>query len=55
MDKRWIKLKDKLSIQYRGFTKFLDTVEFHLNNLEKTRCPSKNCMNSMWESLERVE
>ena len=38
-----------------GVTQFLEKAKFHVNNLGKTRCPCKNCMNTVWKSLDGVE
>ncbi|KAL0559314.1 hypothetical protein IC582_003922 [Cucumis melo] len=56
MNKDWIKLQNKLSVEYReGVSQFLEVAKLHVNDSGRTRCPCKKCMNSMWESLEGVE
>ena len=37
-----------------GITQFLEKAKSHVNNFGKTRCPCKNCMNTVRESLDRV-
>ena len=56
MIKDWMKLRNKLSVEYReGVSQFLEVAKFHVYDLGRTRCPYKNYMTSMWESLEGVE
>ena len=54
MHKEWIKPKYELLLEYKGVFQFLEVTKFHVNDFERTRCPCKSCMNSMWESLEGV-
>ena len=55
MNKNWIQLRDKFLMAYiEGVTQFLEKAKSHVNNFGKTRCPCKNCMNTVWESLDGV-
>ena len=56
MNKSWIKLRNKFSIEYReGVSQCLKVSKFHIDDYGRTRCLSKRCMNSNWNSLEDVE
>ena len=56
MDKGWMKLRNKFSIQYReGGTQFLEVAKFQVNDYRHIKCPCKRCINSNWNSLEGVE
>ena len=56
MDKSWMKLKNKLSVEYieRVF-QFLAIAKYHSDEYKRIRCPCKRCMNSNCDSLEGVE
>ncbi|KAL0556957.1 hypothetical protein IC582_005474 [Cucumis melo] len=56
MDKGWMKLRNKLSLEYRhGVTQFLEFAKFHVDAYGRLRCPCKRCLNLNWSSLEGVE
>uniref|UniRef100_A0A9I9EFK1 Transposase-associated domain-containing protein n=1 Tax=Cucumis melo TaxID=3656 RepID=A0A9I9EFK1_CUCME len=56
MEKSWMKLKNKFSVEYReGVTQFLEVAKFHVNDYRRIRCPCKRCTNSNWDLLEGVE
>ncbi|KAA0052152.1 CACTA en-spm transposon protein [Cucumis melo var. makuwa] len=56
MDNGWMKLRNKLSLEYRhGVTQFLEFAKFHVDAYERLRCPCKRCLNLNWNSLEGVE
>uniref|UniRef100_A0A9I9E8U7 Transposase-associated domain-containing protein n=1 Tax=Cucumis melo TaxID=3656 RepID=A0A9I9E8U7_CUCME len=56
MDKGWMKLRNKFSLEYReGVTQFLEVAKFLVDAYRRIRCPCKRCMNSNWNSLEGVE
>ena len=56
MDKEWIKLRDKLSIEYvEGVSRFLERAKLYVNGSGKTRCPCKKCMKAMWKPIDGVE
>ena len=56
MDTGWIHLQDNFSMTYmEEVTQFHEKAKFHVNNLRKTRCPYKICMNTVWKSLDGVE
>ena len=56
MNKDWIKLINKLSIEYReGVSHILEVTKFDIDDYGRTKYPCKKCINSIWESLEGVE
>ena len=56
MDKSWMKLSDRFSIEYKeGIFQFLEVAKYHFNNYEQIRCPCKKSMNLNWDSLEGVK
>ncbi|KAA0032412.1 CACTA en-spm transposon protein [Cucumis melo var. makuwa] len=56
MDKGWMKLRNKLSLEYRhGVTQFLEFAKFYVDAYGRLRCPCKRCLNLNWSSLEGVE
>ncbi|KAA0040340.1 hypothetical protein E6C27_scaffold460G00450 [Cucumis melo var. makuwa] len=56
MDKDWMKLRNKFSLEYRhGVTQFLEFAKFYVDAYGRLRCPCKRCLNLNWSSLEGVE
>ena len=56
MDKSWMKLRNKLSVEYReGVSQFLEVLKFHVDAYKRIRGPCNRCMNSIWELLDVVE
>ncbi|KAA0045946.1 (R)-mandelonitrile lyase 1-like [Cucumis melo var. makuwa] len=42
MDKGWMKLRDKFSVEYReGMSQFLEVAKYHIDDYKRTRCPCK--------------
>ncbi|TYK13640.1 (R)-mandelonitrile lyase 1-like [Cucumis melo var. makuwa] len=42
MDKGWMKLRDKFSVEYReGMSQFLEVAKYHIDDYRQTRCPCK--------------
>ena len=56
MNKDWIKLRDRFSKEnVNGVAQFMEVAKCHVNKEGQTRCPSKNCQNSMCQALEEVQ
>ncbi|KAL4026636.1 hypothetical protein IC575_015072 [Cucumis melo] len=56
MDKGWMKLRNKLSLEYRHeVTQFLEFAKFYVDAYGRLRCPCKRCLNLNWSSLEGME
>ena len=56
MNKDWIKLRDRFSREYiDGVAQVMGVAKRHVNGEGKTRCPCKNCQNSMFLTLDGVE
>ena len=56
MDKSWMKLRNKFSIEFKeGVSQFLEVAKNHIDQYKRIRYPCKRCMNSNWDSLEGAE
>ena len=56
MNKDWIKLRDRCSKEYiDGVAQFMEVAKCHVNREGQTRCPCKNCQNSTYQTLDRVQ
>ena len=56
MDKNSMKLRDKLSVYYRGGVfQFITVAKYHVDEYRRIRCPCKRCIHSTLDSLESIE